>query len=300
LTKNLAVLASAREFQPKSVRSRLHAALTLVIIATGFHVGRGWGRGMDRIMDAVDVWVISLAFALAMLGCWCLGWWWGKRSPLEPGDDPGTKFIDASMALLGLLLAFTFAMTLGWHNERRLAVVAESNAIGDFYTCASLLPEPRRAKLQQVIREYAQQELAAQEKSRLPADDESAMQRRRESYNRMTELVEEAIREGTPIAFPLTNTLNNVTSTNASRMVAYQGRLPWSIVLLLFLSSVVPSFLIGEKQGTSRNIHYSGSIAFILVVTLVVYVTLDLNQPRGGSIVVSQDPLKRVIQSMAK
>ena len=55
------------------------------------------------------------------------------------------------MALLGLLLAFTFAMALNWHDSRHGAVVADSNAIADFYTCATLLTEPIRPKLQAVI-----------------------------------------------------------------------------------------------------------------------------------------------------
>jgi hypothetical protein len=255
---------------------------------------------MDRIIGYLNAWLIALAFAVAMLACWCLGWWWGRRSPLEPGDDPGTKFIDASMALLGLLFAFTFAMALGRHDQRRLTVVAESNAIGDFYTCASLLPEPRRSKLQHVIREYAELEMNTPHESLGEADEKEATKRCREMFARMTEIVGEAVKEGTPIALSLTNTLNNVTSSNASRLAAFQERLPWSVVLLLFLSAVVPSFLIGEKQGASRMVHVSGSCAFIVLVTLVTFVTLDLNQPRRGWIRVSQESMERVIQSMAK
>lgn len=177
---------------------------------------------------------------------------------------------------------------------------AESNAIGDFYTCASLLKEPSRSKLQDVIREYAQHQLETPY-GRLPeADDREATQRCLEMYARMTGIVDEAIAEGTPIALALTNTLNNLTSSTASNREAFEERLPWSTVLLLLLSSVVPSYLIGEKQGTSQKVHLSGSLSFIVLVTLVIYVTLDLNQPRRGLIKISQDSLERVIQSMAK
>ena len=43
-----------------------------------------------------------------------------------------------------------------------------------------------------------------------------------------------------------------------------------------------------------------GTFGFIIIVALVVFVTLDLNQPRRGLIQVSSDPLVRVIQSMVK
>jgi len=255
---------------------------------------------MDIIFEQIDAWLIALAFTVAMLGSWVLGWRRGRRIPLEPGEDPGTKFIDAGMALLGLLLAFTFSMALGRHDQRRLAVVAESNAIGDFYTCATLLKEPHRTNLQNLIRDYARHQLETPLET-LPGPDEKwATQRNLEFYARMTDIVDKAITEGTPVVVPLTNTLNNLTSSNASRLAAFQERLPWSIVVLLFLSSIVPSYLIGHKQGESQKVHLSGSFSFIILVTLVIFVTFDLNQPRKGLIKVNQESMERVVRSMAK
>jgi membrane protease YdiL (CAAX protease family) len=253
---------------------------------------------MDSILERIDGWLIALVFAATMFACWGFGYRRGCREPLEVGEDPGNKFIDASIALVGLLLAFTFAMALGRHDQRRLAVVAESNAIGDFYTCASLLKEPEKSQLQKVIRVYARHILDTPQE-RLPVEEEKkAVQRSQELVAHMTRLVGEALAVGTPIAMPLTNTLNNVTSTNASRLHTYQERLPWSIVLLLYLSSVVPSYLIGEKQGCSHKKHLAGSLSFIVLVSLVIFITLDLNQPRRGLIQVSQQALETLVRSM--
>jgi hypothetical protein len=255
---------------------------------------------MDSITEQAEAWLIAAGFAFAMSGCWAFGRRWGRRFSGETGEDPGTKFIDASMALLGLLLAFTFAIALGRYDQRRLAVLAESNAIGDFYTCASLLKEPFRSSLQEVIRDHAQDQLDTPHETLTGADEKKATQRSQERFARMTAIVNEAIAAGTPLALPLTNTLNNVTSSNASRIAMYQERLPWPIVLLLLLASVVPAFLIGEKQGASQKVHATGSISFIVVVTLVVFVIVDLNQPHRGLIKVSQDSLARTVQSMSK
>jgi hypothetical protein len=254
---------------------------------------------VNSIVEGLDAWLIALVFAGAMFACWVLGRRWGRRFSSETVEDPGTKFIDASMALLGLLLAFTFAIALGRYDQRRLAVVAESNAIGDFYTCASLLKEPYRSRLQDVIRDYAQDQLDRPHVG-LTAAEKEATQRSLQRFARMTNIADEAIAAGTPIANPLTFTLNNLTSSNASRLAMYQERLPWSILLLLFLAAVAPAYLIGEKQGATLKVHRSGSISFIVLVSLVVFVILDLNQPHRGMIMVSQEPLARVIQSMSK
>jgi hypothetical protein len=224
----------------------------------------------------------------------------GERLRRKGGGREPSKFDDASLALLGLLLAFTFGISIGKHDQRRLAVVADSNAIGDFYTCATLLREPTRTKLQGVIREYTELRLRL---AREQIDDsvlERALVRFQQMHAQMTDLVGQALTEGTPIAVSLTNTLNEVTSNHAARLAAIHDRLPVSIVVLLLVSSVVTTLLIGREQGFSPSIEVTGTLCFILLVCLAVYVTLDLNQPERGIIVVSQEPLERLLSSMAK
>ena len=220
--------------------------------------------------------------------------------PPTPGEDPSSKFTDGSMALLGLLLAFTFAMALGRHDGRRIAVVADSNAIGDFFTCATLLKDPIRSRLQNVIRDYAHLRLEM-DRDRIPQTRQAAaLQECRELQSRMTAHVAEAVQEGTPIAVSLTNTLNNLTSSHASRLAAYQESLPWSIVLLLLISAVTPAFLLGQQQGESTKFHFAGTFCFIFLVGLVIFVVLDLNQPARGLITVNLESLEQVVHSIAK
>jgi len=210
------------------------------------------------------------------------------------------KFTDASLAILGLLLAFTFAMAVGRHDQRRLAVVAESNAIGDFYTCATLLKEPHRSALQEVIRDYAQNEFGALSRFLLPSEQNKVTSRSQEMHNRMTGIVAQALAEGTPIAMNLTGTLNGVTSANASRLAAYEETLPWSVQFLLLLSAIVPSFLMGKQQAAAQKTRVSGTLSFVVLVILVIFVIMDLNQPRRGLILVNRDSFVRLIQTMTQ
>ncbi len=253
---------------------------------------------MSGFIDWVDPVVLAPAFLIGMLGAWAFGWWCGRNAVPQKGEDPGIKFTDAALALLGLLLAFTFSLSLQRHDQRRETVLADSNAVGDFYTCASLLREPHRSRLQGVIREYAQRKRDLRERIRSEADLQEELRRFQTMQSQMTTLVAEAVGEGTPIAVSLTNTLNGLTSADASSLAAFRGRLPWSIVLLLFLGAVVPSFLMGLQQGKSPRPHISGTVCFLFMVTLVVYVTLDLNQPGSGTITVSREPFERLLRSM--
>src|ERR1700738_4614581 len=109
---------------------------------------------MDQIFAEVDSWVVALVLGLAMFAAWEFGLWHGRQLQVKFGEVPVSKFEDASLALLGLLLGFSFSMAIVKHDQRRLMVVKDSNAIGALYTCASLLKEPVQTKLQAVIRDY--------------------------------------------------------------------------------------------------------------------------------------------------
>lgn len=248
---------------------------------------------------ALDIRVVALILAIMMLAAWQVGKRMGKRL-LHKEDTKPSKFDEASVALLGLLLAFTFGMSIAKHDNRRLAVVADSNAIGDFYTCASLLKEPARTQLQTVIRHYAQLRIDLARGNLRSSDLESAITRFDQLYAQMTEIVGRALSDGTPIAVSLTNTLNDVSSNQASRLAAYKDRLPTSIVILLFACAIVTALLIGREQGAAGSSDIAGTLCFILLVSITVYVTLDLNQPERGWIRVSQEPIERLLTSMNK
>jgi len=255
---------------------------------------------LDSLINRVDAWLIALVYGVAMITFWSVGRRSGHLFPPDSGQDPGMKFTEASLAILGLLLAFTFAMSLGRHDQRRLVVVAESNAIGDFYTCATLLKEPHRSALQTVLREYTRHEVGALSRFLPKEEQQKATEQSHEMHARMTTLVAQAIEEGTPVAVNLTNTLNEVTSANASRVAAYDETLPWTIELLLLLAVIVPSFLTGKQQGASQKTRMSGTMSFIILVMLVIFIILDLNQGRRGLIRVNREPFEWLLESISK
>jgi hypothetical protein len=109
---------------------------------------------MSKLLTEVDAWVAAVGLAVAMLVGWACGWWRGRAANAKQQEVPASKFNDAVLALLGLLLAFTFSISLARHEQRRQMAVIDSNAIGDFYTTVSLLKEPEREKLREVVRRY--------------------------------------------------------------------------------------------------------------------------------------------------
>ncbi len=253
---------------------------------------------MNAFFDHLGPAATALLLAVVMLLVWSVGFRVGRRR--KGSASPEGKFEEAILAILGLLLAFTFSMALAKYDHRREMLIEDSNSIGDFYTCASLLKEPVRTKLTGVIREYAELRLDLAQRVHGAADVVKELSRFQEMHGRMTALVEEALAEGTPIAVPLTETLNNLTSAHNARVEAVRDRLPGSVVLLLYVASAVATGLVGRTQGASERPPLGGTMGFFLLVALVVYVVLDLNDPVKGIITVSQEPLRLVIESMGK
>jgi hypothetical protein len=253
---------------------------------------------MNQLDYLLDPAVMSVVLAVLMTGTWALGIRLGRRLRADNRSIP--QFDAASMALLALLLAFAFGTSMSKHDQRRVAVVQDANAIGDFYTCATLLREPMRTKLQAVIRTYAERRLGVATAPLNSVNLERALTEFQLMHDQMTALVDEAISKGTPIAVSLTNTLNGVTSNQAARLAAIRDRLAGSIVALLFVCTIVTSALIGRSQGFSENSDLVGLLCFVLLVSFTIYVTLDLNRPERGFIKVSQEPMERLLSSMRK
>jgi hypothetical protein len=264
---------------------------------------------MDDIGIRYDAWALAFVMALAMLLAWCGGRLMGSRlgvgqsQPSELQPDLVSSKLGAYLGLLSLLLGFTFSMSLGRHERRISMVVADSNAIGDFYTCATLLKEPVRTQLQTVVRQYAELHLNMARKRLDRNEWASALRTNDLLQGQMTTLVSEALGDGTPIAVSLTNTLNGVTSSSAERLAAVENRVPGSVVLLLFVFAIITTGLDGFEQGnrgTASPAELVGMMSFIALVALAVYVTLDLDQPDKGLISVSQAPIERLISSIPK
>jgi hypothetical protein len=257
-------------------------------------------QALTNILTEVDAWILALVLGALMLTALALGWRRGQSLAAHKRDVPDSKYGDASMALLGLLLGFTFSLSLGMHEQRRQMVVSDSNSIGDFYTCASLVKPPVRGRLQAAIREYVGLRLGLADKYRDEAEFQKKLAAIQESQNRMQTLVDEAIEAGTPIAVPLVNTYNEVTSSHAARLAALRYHLLPSIVFILFLSAVVCMLLTGVHHAAKGKRSIGAPLVFVVLVTLVVWVILDLNQPHRGLITVSQEPMQRVLSGMEK
>src|SRR5690349_21188437 len=80
------------------------------------------------LLDIFPIWVTALLIAALLLGACELGFRLGGRRSGAEKTDQG-HVLSAMLALLGLLVGFTFSIAVGRHELRRGLVVEEANAI---------------------------------------------------------------------------------------------------------------------------------------------------------------------------
>jgi hypothetical protein len=189
----------------------------------------------------------------------------------------------AVLGFLGLLLAFTINGAGQRFDHRRELVVEETNAIGTAYRRLDVLPQSVRLSVQENFRRYLDARIAMYRK--LP--DVSAA---RDDLARSLHLQDEIWRqtvagigaENTPphamvVLLPALNTMIDITTT---RSMASQMHPPTVIFVMLYGLALASALLSGYSMGTARS--WLHRLCFALIVSMSVYITLDLEYPRLG------------------
>src|SRR5688572_24245739 len=97
-------------------------------------------------------WLLVAVTVASLLGGLELGRRLARIAPVA--ENQATTIASAVLALVGLLLAFSFSMASDRLALRRAAAVQEANSIGTFWLRTSLLPEPTRSAMQSRLRHY--------------------------------------------------------------------------------------------------------------------------------------------------
>jgi hypothetical protein len=116
----------------------------------------GWFYRLD--LRVIFLLTIAL-FALATEVGFRLGRWVKAKVPESAKSHIGTLEA-AVLALLALMLGFSFAMSLSRYDTRRDLVLAEADAIDTTYLRAQLLPSPHNEEVPKLLRKYVDVRLA--------------------------------------------------------------------------------------------------------------------------------------------
>jgi hypothetical protein len=232
---------------------------------------------------------ISLGFFAAISVALEIGYRIGRvRHERDPsGAAAGTGAIDGAIfGLMGLLLAFTFSGAAARFDARRSLIVEESNTIGTAYLRLDLLPAEPQAKLKEDFRQYLDSRLAIY---RALPNIELAKQelgRSAEIQGRIWSRAVAATKElNSPAATSLVlSNINDMIDITLTRTVAMQTHPPAIIFVVLVVMVLASALLAGYNMSAAKVRNWTYRITFAVLLTLALYLILDLEFPRFGLI----------------
>jgi len=211
-----------------------------------------------------------------------------RRLRKDPeGARTGISAVEGSMfGLLGLLIAFTFSGAANRFDARRQLITEEANDIGTAWLRLDLLPAEAQPELRDLFRRYLDSRLLTYRK--LP-DVEAAQAELQHSIELQGEIWTKtiaALRAGPPgfTGSLLLNSLNAMFDIVTSRTAAARTHPPFAIYLMLGALALAASLLAGVGMAGAKTRSWIHVIGFAAVLSLTVYVILDLEHPRVGLI----------------
>jgi hypothetical protein len=233
--------------------------------------------------------VTVLAMFAGMLGLLGLGRWLGARQ-LEQDPDaakPGAGAVEGAVfGLMGLLIAFTFSGAAARFDARRALAVEEANAIGTAWLRLDLLPAAAQPALREKFRAYLDARLAA---FRSLPDLDAAKAKLARAGALQAQIWTEAITAcrdsgSSPATMLLLPALNQMFDMATTRTMGARMHAPAIIYGMLILLVLAGSLLAGYGMGAGRVRGWFHALAFVLVLSLAIYVILDFELPRMGLI----------------
>lgn len=199
------------------------------------------------------------------------------------------------LGLLALLLGFTFSMSMQRYDSRSHALIAEANAIGTSMLRVELLPEQYREKTGLLFQEYVQ---ARVEIGKLDLTKKAE----RKKYNKkISDLQGElwliAVNATYDDPRPVTTgafmtSLNEVIDAQGKRNALLQMHVPEVVLFLLFIVFVSSGGILGYSSGLSNKRVIAPTIMVSFLISMVVFIIIDLDRPKRGLITVDQGSME--------
>lgn len=221
-----------------------------------------------------------------------------ERKDAEAGG--GGVVLTSMFALMGLVLAFTYASGVSRYDARKHAVTAEANALGTAYLKADLLAEPGRTELKKVLLEYARTRTFEPGSIKTNADRKLAIDRTKEKLAQLWPTTKRIIDNGKPgpLEASLVAAINAVIDAHTTRIMALIDKLPGVVMLMLLFIMTASLAVAGYNAGIQGHISRWRMSAFALVLTGLLVVILDFDRPNTGAVIVTNYSIDAVIEEM--
>jgi hypothetical protein len=213
-----------------------------------------------------------------------------------------TGSIQASiLGLLALLIGFTFSMSMQRYDNRSMALIDEANAIGTAVLRIQLLPEQFRGEADDLFQNYirlrvdiGQLDLTKTRERNDYSDKIADLQNKLWSLAiSATEIDPRPVTTGAFV-----KSLNDVIDSQGKRRALLQMQVPEVVLLLLFVVFISAGGIMGYSGGLSGKRIFAPIVLVSTLITLIVFIIIDLDRPKRGLIQVNQGVMVELLQDV--
>jgi hypothetical protein len=211
-------------------------------------------------------------------------------------EGPVTGIVGATLALLAFLITFTFGLAASRFEVRRQAVLDEANAIGTTSLRTGFLPEPHRAEVRRLLREYVTTRLAGSQAghtSEAIVQSEALQTQLWSQADQVAALDSRSVMTGLFI-----QALNDTIDMHSTRLQALRGRIPLVVWIVIGFVTMLAMATAGYQEGVGGSRRSPAILALVLSFSGVMTLITDLDRPHEGLLRVSQQPMLDLQRSM--
>jgi hypothetical protein len=233
--------------------------------------------------------VLSAALFVGLIVCLEIGFRLGLARSRSNADlrHEGIGAIEAAVfALLGLLLAFSFAGATSRLDNRRELIVKEANAIGTAYLRLDLLSPEDQTGMRERFRSYLDARLKAYDAlPDLKVTEQEFLRCSEIQQEIWTQAVAASKRDATHnSARLLLPALNDMIDVTTSRGISLRTHLPRLVLALQLCVALLSGLLAGFALAKRQHRSWLHMLVYAAIISVTVYTVLDLDSPRSGLI----------------
>ncbi len=225
-----------------------------------------------------------------------------RRKWLDAETGGGMVALSSMFALLGLILAFTYASGVSRFEARKMAVIDEANAIETAFLRAGLIAEPGSTALKETIFSYAKTRAVPTGHMLSNAERAEILKNTLQAQSKLWPALENALKQvqGKPGAIEgsIVAAVNDVLDMHTIRLAAISDKLPTAVIWMLIFISSTTIAVTGFNAGLSGKISRWRTTALALTIIGVMLIIIDFDRPGDGFIRVNQQSLNAAIADM--
>ena len=212
----------------------------------------------------------------------------------------GDVTLGSMLALLGLVLAFTYAFTLSRADMRKQAIIAEANAIGTAFLRADLAAEPGRSELRERLLEYARTRVATLDVVDSRDAFRQFLARSLEVQSTLWPTTKRALQGDVPVPLQVSivQAVNEVLDAHTIRLAVVFDRIPAIVFITLVLIAAASLAVAAHNAGLNGRMSRLRMGAFALVLAALMLIIMDFDRPLAGFIQTDQGSLFSMIRDM--